>query len=117
MATGPTQAPLDFLRFIPSSGDGANLGTEEPSRPPDPDSFREIAKAADRLGYSGVLIPGAAACGEACATAADLAAHTERAHLDGRHVKSRHATLGSPPVQQPRPPLDFGGSSEAVIAL
>ncbi len=49
--------PLDFLWFIPSSGDGAYLGSDDLSRPVDPGYFREIARAADRLGYSGVLIP------------------------------------------------------------
>lgn len=186
-----TDKPLDFLWFIPSSGDGAYLGSNELSRPADPDYFREIAQASDRLGYSGVLIPTGAACEESFVLAAHLAAHTEklkflvairpgtaspayyarlastldrvsggrlllnivvggsvqelagdgiflphnerydhadeffqvfnslietgRAHLDGRHIKAHNATLVLPPVQQPRPPIYFGGSSDAAI--
>jgi alkanesulfonate monooxygenase len=183
--------PLDFLWFIPSSGDGAYLGSDDLNRPADPGYFREIAKAADRLGYSGVLIPTGAACEESFILAADLAAHTERlkflvairpgvaspsyyarmtstldrvsggrlllnivvggsaqelagdgiflphderylhaaeffqvfnslietgsAHLEGKYIQTHHADLGLPPVQQPRPPIYFGGSSDAAI--
>ncbi len=85
-----TETPLDFLWFIPSSGDGAYLGSDDLSRPADPGYFREIAKAVDRLGYSGVLIPTGVACEESFILAADLAAHTERlkflvAIRPGRH--------------------------------
>lgn len=70
--------PLDFLWFIPTSGDGTYLGSDDLSRPNDPSYFRQIAQAADRLGYSGVLIPTGAACEESFVLAADLAAHTEK---------------------------------------
>lgn len=39
---------------------------------------------------------------------------TGHAHLDGKHIKAHHARLGLPPVQTPRPPLYFGGSSGAA---
>lgn len=183
--------PLDFLWFIPTSGDGAYLGSDDLSRPSDPGYFREIAKAVDRLGYSGVLIPTGVACEESFILAADLAAHTEKlkflvairpgtaspayyarlastldrvtngrlllnivvggsaqelagdgiflphderydhadeffqvfnsliatghANLDGRYIKAIDARLGLPPVQQPHPPIYFGGSSDAAI--
>lgn len=189
--TTNTDKPLDFLWFIPSSGDGAYLGSDDLARPSDPGYFREIAKAVDRLGYSGVLIPTGAACEESFILAADLAAHTEKlkflvairpgvaspsyyarltstldrvsngrlllnivvggsaqelagdgiflphderyahadeffqvfnklietgsAHLDGKYIKAHHAELGLPPVQEPRPPIYFGGSSDAAI--
>ncbi|HEY0211988.1 MAG TPA: FMNH2-dependent alkanesulfonate monooxygenase [Paenirhodobacter sp.] len=182
---------LDFFWFIPSSGDGSYLGTDALSRPADPDYFREIARASDRLGYSGVLIPTGVACEESFILATDLAAHTERlkflvairpgtaspayyarlassldrvsrgrlllnivvggsaqelagdgvflghderydhadeffqvfnslmetgqADLDGKYIRAQDARLGLPPVQQPRPPLYFGGSSDAGI--
>lgn len=185
-----TEKPLDFLWFIPSSGDGTYLGTDFLSREGDPDYFREIAQAADRLGYSGALIPTSVTCEESFLLAAHLAAHTERlkflvavrpgtaspayyarlastldrvsrgrlllnivvggsaqelagdgiflphderydhaheffdvfnslletghAHLDGKHIKAHNARLGLPPVQTPRPPLFFGGSSDAA---
>ncbi len=186
-----TDQPLDFLWFIPSSGDGSYLGSDELARPADPGYFREIAVAADRLGYSGVLIPVGAACEESFVLAADLAARTERlkflvairpgtatpayyarlastldrvsngrlllnivvggsaqelagdgiflshderydhaaeffqvfnelietghSTLDGKYIKAIDAKLGLPPVQQPRPPIYFGGSSDAAI--
>ncbi len=186
-----TAQPLDFLWFIPSSGDGAYLGSDDLSRPADPGYFREIATAVDRLGYSGVLIPTGVACEESFILAADLAAHTEKlkflvairpgtaspayyarlastldrvsngrlllnivvggsaqelagdgiflphderydhadeffqvfnslietghAHLDGKYIQAHHARLGLPPVQSPRPPIYFGGSSDAAI--
>ncbi|WP_374292000.1 FMNH2-dependent alkanesulfonate monooxygenase [Paenirhodobacter enshiensis] len=186
-----TSDPLDFLWFIPSSGDGRYLGTERLGRPADPAYFRQVAVAADRLGYSGVLIPTGAACEESFVLAGNLAAVTERlrflvairpgtaspayyarlastldrvsggrlllnivvggssqelagdgiflphdarydhaaeffqvfnklmetgeASLDGKYIKAIGARLGLPPVQQPRPPLYFGGSSEAGI--
>jgi alkanesulfonate monooxygenase len=37
------------------------------------------------------------------------------ASLDGTHIKAIGARLGFPPVQSPRPPLFFGGSSGAGI--
>ncbi len=183
--------PLDFLWFIPSSGDGSYLGTHELARPADPAYFKEIAQAADRLGYSGVLLPTGVACEESFVLAANLAAYTEhlkflvairpgtaspayyarlassldrvsygrlllnivvggsapelagdgiflahderydhadeffkvfnslietgRAHLEGKYIQAHHAALGLPPVQTPRPPLYFGGSSDSAI--
>lgn len=37
------------------------------------------------------------------------------ATLEGEHIRAIGATLGYPPVQAPRPPLYFGGSSDAGI--
>ncbi|APG93485.1 FMNH2-dependent alkanesulfonate monooxygenase [Sinorhizobium americanum] len=186
-----TSKPLDFLWFIPSSGDGAYLGSDDLSRPSDPGYFREIATAVDRLGYSGVLLPTGVACEESFVLAANLAAFTEKlkflvavrpgiaspayyarlastldrvshgrlllnivaggsaqelagdgvflghderyehadeffqvfnqlletgkANLDGKYIKAHNAQLGFPPVQEPRPALYFGGSSDAAI--
>jgi alkanesulfonate monooxygenase len=183
--------PLDFLWFIPTSGDGSYLGSDDLSRPADPGYFREIAQAADRLGYSGVLIPTGVACEESFILAANLAACTEKlkflvairpgvaspayyarlastldrvshgrlllnivvggsaqelagdgiflphderydhageffqvfnslietgkGNLDGKYIKAVDAKLGLPPVQEPRPPIYFGGSSDAGI--
>nr|WP_316652247.1 FMNH2-dependent alkanesulfonate monooxygenase [uncultured Gellertiella sp.] len=188
-----TETPLDFLWFIPSSGDGRYLGSDDQSRAADPAYLKEIAIASDRLGYSGVLIPTGAACEESFVLAAHLAAHTERlkflvairpgtatpayyarlaatldrvsngrlllnivvggsaqelagdgiflphderydhageffqvfnellatgsAHLDGKYIKAHNAQIGFPPVQQPNPPIYFGGSSDAAIAF
>jgi alkanesulfonate monooxygenase len=186
-----SQKPLDFLWFIPTSGDGAYLGSNDQARAPDPAYLKEIGIAADRLGYSGVLIPTGVACEESFIVAASLASVTERlkflvairpgvaspayyarlassldrvsngrlllnivvggsagelagdgiflphderydhaveffqvfnellatgnSTLDGKYIKAIGAQLGFPPVQSPRPPLYFGGSSDAAI--
>lgn len=187
------ERPLDFLWFIPTSGDGPYLGTDEGHRAPDHRYLREIATAVDRLGYAGVLIPTGANCEDSWITATSLAAVTEKlrflvairpgtaspafyarlaaavdrvsdgrllinivvggapkelagdgiflphderyahadeffdvfetlangrvADLDGRHIKVQGAKLQFPFVQAPRPPLYFGGSSDAAIAF
>ena len=186
-----SRKPLDFLWFIPTSGDGAYLGSNDLARPADPAYLKEIAVAADRLGYSGVLIPTGVACEESFIVAAALAPVTERlkflvairpgvaspayyarlassldrvsngrlllnivvggsaqelagdgiflphderydhavefcqvcnellatgnSTLDGKYIKAIGAQLGVPPVQAPRPPLYFGGSSDSAI--
>lgn len=48
---------LNMFWFLPTHGDGHYLGTEEGSRPVDHGYLQQIAQAADRLGYTGVLIP------------------------------------------------------------
>lgn len=186
-----SRPPLDFFWFIPTSGDGPYLGSTEGARAPDPRYLAEIARAADRLGYGGVLLPTGSGFEESFTVASYLAAVTERlkflvairpgtasptfyarlaaaldrvsggrsllnivvggnpvelagdgiflphdtrydhareffdvweslietghADLDGKFIKVQGARLNYPPVQQPRPPLWFGGSSDAAI--
>lgn len=76
-----SKTPLDFLWFIPSAGDNAYLSHPETDRAPTPRYLREIAVAADRLGYSGVLLPTGAHCTDAWITAASIAPFTERLRL------------------------------------
>lgn len=70
--------PLDLFWFIPVSGDGRYLGTAQGHRPAEFRYLKEIAQAADRLGFSGVLIPTGKNCDDPWVTAAALAPHTER---------------------------------------
>ena len=181
--------PLNFFWFIPTHGDGSYLGSETQQRPPEYTYFREVARAVDRLGFGGVLLPTGQACEDSWITAAGLATETERlkflvalrpgvvsptfaarqtAALDrlsngrlllnvvvggnpaelagdgiflahderyaqasefltiwsrllsgetvdfsGKHYRVEKARLDFEPVQAPRPPLYFGGSSEA----
>jgi len=183
--------PIDFLWFIPTSGDGAYLGSSDQTRAPEIGYMTQIAQAADRLGFSGVLLPTGVACEESFVTAAALSQHTEKlkflvairpgtaspayyarlattldrvsngrvllnivvggspaelagdgiflphderydhaneffdvweellekgvASIDGKHIKATNARLGFPSYQNPRPPLYFGGSSDAGI--
>ncbi|AUW42936.1 FMNH2-dependent alkanesulfonate monooxygenase [Rhizobium leguminosarum] len=186
-----TSEPINFLWFIPTSGDGTYLGSSELNRAPEIGYLTQIAQAVDRLGYSGVLLPTGVACEESFVTAAALAAKTEKlqflvairpgtaspayyarlattldrisngrlllnivvggspaelagdgihlehderyahaeefftvfeellekgtASFDGKYIKATNARLGFPAVQNPRPPLYFGGSSDAGI--
>ncbi|MDR9771464.1 FMNH2-dependent alkanesulfonate monooxygenase [Rhizobium hidalgonense] len=186
-----TSDPINFLWFIPTSGDGTYLGSADLNRAPEIGYLTQIAQAVDRLGYSGVLLPTGVACEESFVTAAALAAKTEklqflvairpgtaspayyarlattldrisngrlllnivvggspaelagdgihlehderyahaeefftvfeellekgRASFDGKYIKATNARLGFPSVQNPRPPLYFGGSSDAGI--
>jgi alkanesulfonate monooxygenase len=73
-----TQQPLDLFWFLPTSGDGSYLGTEKGHRPADIGYLREIAQAADRLGFGGVLLPTGTNCLDGWMVGAALAPHTER---------------------------------------
>ena len=183
--------PLDLFWFIPVSGDGAYLGTEKGHRPAEFSYLKQIAQAADRLGFKGVLIPTGRGCDDPFITASALAAHTEHlkflvalrpgvasptylarqaaaldrisngrylvnivtggnpselagdgiflshderyAHtaeflsvynrllrgetvdFEGRYIKVKGARLDFPPVQEPSPPVWFGGSSDPAL--
>lgn len=70
--------PLNVFWFIPTQGDGRFLGTTTGGRPATFDYFSQVARAADTLGYEGVLLPTGRGCDDAWVTAAGLAAVTER---------------------------------------
>lgn len=70
--------PLRFFWFIPTHGDGRYLGSNVGERQPDFRYFTQIAQAADRLGYEGVLLPTGQNCEESWITATGLATLTER---------------------------------------
>ncbi|MDQ0246663.1 alkanesulfonate monooxygenase [Bacillus fengqiuensis] len=180
---------MEVLWFIPSHGDGRYLGTTKGGRTADYSYFRQVAQAADRLGYTGVLIPTGRSCEDPWMLAASLIPETQRlkflvavrpglmvpsvaarmaATLDrisngrllinvvaggdpvelagdgvflkhddryeatdefltiwrsllegkdvdfkGKHLQVEGGKLLFPPVQQPHPPIYFGGSSPA----
>ncbi|QIX94424.1 FMNH2-dependent alkanesulfonate monooxygenase [Cedecea sp. FDAARGOS_727] len=184
---------LNLFWFLPTHGDGHYLGSNEGARPVDYAYLQQIAQAADRLGFTGVLIPTGRSCEDAWLVAASMIPVTQRlkflvalrpsvvsptlaarqaATLDrlsngralfnlvtggdaeelegegvflnheeryeasaeftriwrrvlegetvdyeGKHIKVKGAKLLYPPVQQPRPPLYFGGSSDAAQDL
>jgi len=187
------EQPLDLFWFLPTGGDGPYLGSAIGHRPADFGYLRDIAVAADRLGFGGILLPTGNNCldgwtlGSALAPATEtlkfllalrpgiispaLAArqsaafdrisggrlllnivagglpnelagdgllldHDERYQqaseflaiwrglfdggidFTGRHLTARNARLGLfTSVQQPYPPLWFGGSSPASIEV
>ncbi|MEI9996966.1 MAG: FMNH2-dependent alkanesulfonate monooxygenase [Rhizomicrobium sp.] len=185
---------LNFFWFLPSAGDGSYLGSNELRRPADFGYLREIASAADRLGYGGVLLPTGHGCLDGWTLASALAPLTERLKFlvalrpgiqtpalaarqaaaldqisngrlllnvvtggnptelaydglfldhderyvqtgefltlwrrimqgapidfDGKHLSAKGGTpLVFPPVQTPYPPIYFGGSSAAGVAV
>jgi alkanesulfonate monooxygenase len=69
---------MELLWFIPSHGDGRYLGTTKGGRTAEYSYFRQIAQAADRLGYKGVLIPTGKSCEDPWLLASALAAETEQ---------------------------------------
>jgi alkanesulfonate monooxygenase len=77
----PKRDPLDFLWFVPSGGDNRYLSHPDTDRAPTPTYLREVAMAADRLGFYGVLMPTGAHCVDAWITAASIAPFTERLKL------------------------------------
>lgn len=79
--TAEARSPLDFLWFLPSGGDARYLASPIGERAPAPAYLREVAIAADRLGFYGVLMPTGAACADAWITAASVAPVTERLRL------------------------------------
>jgi alkanesulfonate monooxygenase len=69
---------MEILWFIPTHGDGRYLGTTKGGRVADFSYFRQVAQAADRLGYTGVLIPTGRSCEDPWTLASSLAAVTEK---------------------------------------
>jgi alkanesulfonate monooxygenase len=184
---------MELFWFLPTSGDGRYLGTEYGGRPITPPYLKQIAVAADELGYAGMLLPTGRTCEDSWILAAALLPETHRlrflvavrpglqtptvaarmaATLDrvsggrllinvvtggdpvelagdgiflphderyaltdefldawrrllkgevvsaeGRHIRLQDSQLLFPPVQTPYPPLYFGGSSPAGIAV
>ena len=79
LADGATaRRPLDFLWFLPTSGDGHYLGAPTGNRASTSRYLRELAGAVDRLGYYGVLLPTGRGCEDAWMTAAGIVTHTEQ---------------------------------------
>jgi len=186
-----TTPTANILWFLPTHGDGRYLGTAAGGREVSFNYLRQIAQAADQLGYYGVLIPTGRSCEDSWIVASSVAPFTERlrylvavrpglqspsvaarmtATLDrisngrllvnvvtggdpvenkgdgiflshderyeitreflkvysellagnsvnyqGKHIRIEDGRLLFNPVQSPRPPLYFGGSSDAGI--
>ncbi|ANE73986.1 FMNH2-dependent alkanesulfonate monooxygenase [Dickeya solani] len=184
---------LNIFWFLPTHGDGHYFGKGENARPVDYGYLQQIAQAADRLGFGGVLIPTGRSCEDSWLVASSLIPVTQRLRFlvalrpgiisptlaarqaatldrlsngralfnlvtggdpdelaaeglfldhaeryeasaeftriwrrvlegetvdyDGKHIQVKGAKLHYPPVQQPRPPLYFGGSSDAALDL
>ncbi|MEE9103239.1 FMNH2-dependent alkanesulfonate monooxygenase [Pseudomonas nitroreducens] len=69
---------MNVFWFLPTHGDGHFLGTSEGARPVSLPYLKQIAQAADALGYYGVLIPTGRSCEDSWVVASALAPLTER---------------------------------------
>lgn len=69
---------MKIFWFIPTHGDGHYLGTTQGARPVDFNYMKQIAIAADHLGYEGVLIPTGRSCEDPWIVAASLIDATQR---------------------------------------
>jgi alkanesulfonate monooxygenase len=69
---------MQLLWFIPLHGDGHYLGTSTGGRQVTFAYLRQIAEAADQLGFAGALLPTGRSCHDAWVAASMLAARTER---------------------------------------
>ncbi|HEX8412774.1 MAG TPA: alkanesulfonate monooxygenase, partial [Sphingomicrobium sp.] len=58
------RSPIDFLWFLPSGGDQRYLASTIGARAASPAYLREVAMAADHLGFSGVLLPTGPLCAD-----------------------------------------------------
>ncbi len=72
-----TSTPNVFW-FIPTHGDGRYLGTSEAGRATTHAYMRQIAQAADDLGYEGVLLPTGVSCEDAWSVASTMIPLTKR---------------------------------------
>jgi alkanesulfonate monooxygenase len=68
----------NVLWFLPTHGDGRYLGTAVGGRDVNLNYLRQIAQAADDLGYYGVLLPTGRSCEDSWVVASALAPLTER---------------------------------------
>ncbi|MBV8379534.1 MAG: FMNH2-dependent alkanesulfonate monooxygenase [Paucibacter sp.] len=63
---------MKILWFIPTHGDSRYLGTSKGARAANFDYFKQVAIAADTLGYEGVLLPTGRSCEDSWIVAASL---------------------------------------------
>ena len=69
---------MNVFWFIPTHGDSRYLGTAEGARQVDHGYLKQVAQAADSLGYEGVLIPTGRSCEDPWVVAASLLPVTQR---------------------------------------
>src|ERR1700729_4367671 len=76
--TSAAAPPLNVLWFLPTHGDGRYLGTSVGARPVNLNYLRQVAQAADELGYFGVVLPTGRSCEDSWVVASALVPLTER---------------------------------------
>ena len=88
----PLEANL--LWFLPTHGDGRHLGTSIGGREVNFNYLRQVAQAADQLGYFGVLLPTGRSCEDSWIVASSVAPFTEQL----RYLVAVRPGLQSPSV-------------------
>ena len=81
---------MDIFWFLPIHGDGHYLGTQQGGRAVTHAYLKQIAQAADQLGYHGVLVPTGKSCEDPFIVAASLIDATRRLRF---LVAARPATM------------------------
>lgn len=89
---------LEIFWFLPTHGDGHYLGTTQGARAVDHGYLQQIAQAADRLGFGGVLIPTGRSCEDSWLVAASLIPVTQRL----KFLVALRPGIISPTVAAPR---------------
>ena len=69
---------MNIFWFLPTHGDGRYLGTQHGARAVTHAYLKQIAQAADQLGFEGVLIPTGRSCEDSWVMASALVPFTER---------------------------------------
>ena len=92
--TAQPPSSANILWFLPTHGDGRYLGTSAGARAVNLGYLRQIAQAADELGYFGVLLPTGRSCEDSWVVASALAPLTERL----RYLVAVRPGLQSPTV-------------------
>jgi alkanesulfonate monooxygenase len=89
-----SETQANILWFLPTHGDGRYLGTTEGGRPVNFNYLRQIAQAADDLGYYGVLLPTGRSCEDSWIVASSVAPFTRQL----RYLVAVRPGLQSPSV-------------------
>ena len=92
--TAQQPSKANILWFLPTHGDGRYLGTSLGGRDVNFNYLRQIAQAADQLGYFGVLLPTGRSCEDSWIVASSVAPFTERL----RYLVAVRPGLQSPSV-------------------
>ncbi len=69
---------MKIFWFLPTQGDARYLGTAKNARPANHHYLTQIARAADELGYEGVLVPTGRTCEDSWIVASSLVSVTKR---------------------------------------
>ncbi|WKL03143.1 LLM class flavin-dependent oxidoreductase [Paenibacillus amylolyticus] len=69
---------MELFWFIPTHGDGRFLGTREGARAVTYHYCKQVAQAADELGFAGALLPTGKSCEDAWVVASSLVSVTDK---------------------------------------